>query len=70
MPQSALLPWKVSSEDANSADRYQINAFMMQPEFVPPSNEDEVRPEDSDCDNEAKFCHTVFFVSRGASFSL
>lgn len=64
--QSALLLWQMSSDDANSADRYQINLHMMQPGFVPASNKDEIRAEEmSGCDNKAKFCCSAFLSQEG-----
>lgn len=42
----------MSSDDANSADRYQINLYMVQPGFVLPSNKDQTRAEET---SEAKF---------------
>lgn len=71
MHQSALLLWQMSSDDANSADRYQINLYMMQPGSVLASNKDEIRAEEtSGCDNKAKFGRTAFFLKRArGSFS-
>lgn len=72
MHQSALLLWQMSSDDANSADCYQINLYMMQPGFVLASNKDEIRAEETSAgDNKAKFCRTAFFLKRArGSFSL